>query len=105
MTEITLLNVETGKVRKLPCPVGNLTSVEEGKLLVLCTGHDMMKNKKKLPIMLSIDVQSGEQLELPFGSMGNLELLDVYKTPGGRIVFRVFGDDRVYYPENVQIVK
>lgn len=105
MTEITLLNVETGAVRKLPCPVGNLTSVEEGKLLVLCTGHDIVKNRKELPIMLSIDVQSGEQLVLPFGSMGTLELLDVYKTPEGRIVFRVFGDDRVYYPENVQMVK
>ena len=55
MTEITLLNVETGAVRKFPCPVGNLTSVEEGKLLVLCTGHDIVKNKKRLPLLLSID--------------------------------------------------
>ena len=51
MTEITLLNVETGAVRKFPCPVGNLTSVEEGKLLVLCTGHDIVKNKKRLPLL------------------------------------------------------
>ena len=104
MTEITLLNVETGAVRKFPCPVGNLTSVEEGKLLVLCTGHDIVKNKKRLPLLLSIDVQSGERLELPFGSMGPLELLDVYKTPEGRIVFRTLGDDRVYYPENVEMI-
>ena len=54
--------------------------------------------------MLSIDVQSGERLELPFGSMGPLELLDVYKTPEGRIVFRTLGDDRVYYPENVEMI-
>ena len=104
MTEVTLLNVETGAVRKVPCPVGNLASVEAGKLLVLCTGHDMVKNKKQLPIMISIDVRSGEQQELPFGSMGNLELSDVYKTSEGHLVFRVFGDDRVYYPENVCMV-
>lgn len=54
--------------------------------------------------MLSIDVKSGERLELPFGSMGNMELLNVYKTPEGRIVFRTFGDDGVYYPENVEMV-
>ncbi len=105
MMEITLLNVETGKVRKFPCFDGKLTSIEDGKLLVLCTGHDMLKNKQELPVLISIDVKTGERLELPFGSMGNKELRSVYKTPEGHMVFLTIGDDRVYYPGNVEMVK
>lgn len=105
MMEITLLNVEIGKVRKFPCFDGKLTSIEDGKLLVLCTGHDMLKNKQELPVLISIDVKTGERLELPFGSMGNKELRSVYKTPEGHMVFLTNGDDRVYYPENVEMVK
>lgn len=102
MTGITVLNVETGETRKIPCPVGNLTAVEEGKLLVLCSGHDMLKNKKQLPILLSIDLRTGERLELPFGSMGTSELVNVYRTPGGQIVLRTYEHGRVYYPENLE---
>lgn len=105
MMEITLLNVEIGKVRKFPCFGGKLTSIEDGKLLVLCTGHDMVKNKQELPVLISIDVKTGERLELPFGSMGNKELRSVYKTLEGHMVFLTIGDDRVYYPGNVEMVK
>ena len=102
MTDITILNVETGEIKKIPCPVGNLYSVENGKLLVLCTGHDMLKNKKQLPILLSIDAETGERLELPFGSMGTSELVSVYRSKDGRIVLCTFDDNRVYYPEDLE---
>lgn len=102
MTEITLLNMETGAVRKLPCPVGNLAAAEEGKLLVLCTGHDVVKDKKKLPVLLCIDVRTGERLELPFGSMGTSELADAYRTVEGYVVLRTFSDNRVYYPKDLE---
>jgi hypothetical protein len=102
MTDITVLNVETGEVKKIPCPVGNLHSVEGGKLLVLCTGHDMLKNKKQLPILLSIDVETGERLALPFGSMGTSELVSVYRSREGRIALCTLDDNRVYYPENLE---
>lgn len=105
MMEITLLNMETGKVRKFLCFDGKLISIEDGKLLVLCTGHDMVKNKQELPVLISIDVKTGERLELPFGSMGNKELRSVYKTLEGHMVFLTIGDDRVYYPGNVEMVK
>ena len=102
MTSITILNPETGTVKKIPCPVGNLASVEENCILVLCSGHDMLKNKKDLPILLSIDLKTGERLELPFGSMGTSELVNVYRSPEGRMVLRTYEHNRVYYPENLE---
>ncbi len=86
MTEITILNVETGAVRKIPCPFGRLTSVEKGKLLVLCSRHDVVKDKSALPILVSIDTTTGEESNLPFGSFGRKEIQDVYMTRDGHVL-------------------
>ena len=69
---------------------------------MLCSGHDMLKNKKKLPVLISIDLQTDERLELPFGSLGTSELVNVYKTSEGRLVLRTYEHNKVYYPENLE---
>ena len=65
----------------------------------LCIDHDIITDKKALPILLGIDLNSNEHMEIPFGSLGTQELLDVYKTSQGRIVLRGY-DQRLYYPSS-----
>lgn len=99
MMQVTILNVVTGNARYLSCPAGNLTSIESGKILDLCIDHDIITDKKALPILLGIDLNSNERTEIPFGSLGAQELLDVYKTSQERIVLRGYGQ-RLYYPSS-----
>lgn len=101
MMDITLLNMETGNIRKISCPDGGVKSIEEGRLIVLCSRHDVVKNKKDLPILINIDIESGERKALAYGKMGSEEIIDVFKTPSGRIVFRTYEGDRIYYPEKL----
>lgn len=101
MMDITLLNMETGNIRKISCPDGGVKSIEEGRLIVLCSRHDVVKNKKDLPILINIDIESGERKTLAYGKMGSEEIIDVFKTPSGRIVFRTYEGDKIYYPEKL----
>ena len=96
---LIILNVKTHKVRKVECFKGSLTSVEKGKVIVLCSGHDIVKEKKDLPLMVIMDLNTGEQKTLPYGCLGSSEIHDVYLTKDNELLLET--DKGIIYPENL----
>lgn len=96
---LIILNVRTHKARKVECFKGSLRSVEKGKVIVLCSGHDMVKEKKDLPLMVIMDLNTGEQKTLPYGCLGSSEIHDIYLTRYNDLLFET--DKGIIYPENL----
>ena len=97
--QLIILNVRTRKVRKVECYKGSLCSVEKGKVIVLCSGHDLLKEKKDLPLMVIMDLNNGEQRSLPYGCLGSSEIKDIYLTRDKRMLLET--DKGIICPENL----
>ena len=98
--QLIILNVRTRKVRKVECYKGSLCSVEKGKVIVLCSGHDLLKEKKDLPLMVIMDLNNGEQRSLPYGCLGSSEIKDIYLTRDKRMLLET--DKGIICPENLE---
>ena len=94
-----VLNVRTRKVRTVECYKGSLNSIEKGKVIVVCSGHDMVKEKKELPLMVIMDLNTGEQKTLPYGCLGSSEIHDIYKTRDNELLLET--KKGIIYPENL----
>ena len=94
-----VLNVRTRKVRTVECYKGWLNSIEKGKVIVVCSGHDMVKEKKELPLMVIMDLNNGEQKTLPYGCLGSSEIHDIYTTRDNELLLKT--DKGIIYPENL----
>ena len=88
------------KTRKVECFRGWLRSVEKGRVIVLCTGHEMVKDKKDLPLMVIMDLNTGEQKILPYGSLGSSEIKDIFLTRDKRMLLET--DKGIIFPENLE---
>lgn len=98
--QLIILNVRTRKVRKIECYKGSLCSFEKGKVIVLCSGHDLLKEKKDLPLMVIMDLNTGEQKNLPYGSLGSSEIKDIFLTRDKRMLLET--DKGIICPENLE---
>ena len=98
---LIILNVRTKKTRKVECFRGWLRSVEKGRVIVLCTGHEMVKDKKDLPLMVIMDLNTGERKTLPYGCLGSSEIKDVYVTRDDRLLLET--DKGIICPENLDV--
>jgi hypothetical protein len=98
--QLIILNVRTLNVRKVECYKGSLCSVEKGKVIVLCSGHVLLKEKKDLPLMVIMDLNTGEQKTLPYGCLGSSEIKDIYLTRDKRMLLET--DRGIICPENLE---
>ena len=98
--QLIILNVSTRKVRKIECYKGSLCSFEKGKVIVLCSGHDLLKEKKDLPLMVIMDLNTGEQKSLPYGCLGSSEIKDIYFTRDDSMLLKT--NNSIIYPENLE---
>ena len=96
---IFILNVRTCKVRTVECFRGGIKSAGKGKIIVLCAAHDMVKDKKNLPLMVIMDLNTGEQKSLPYGCLGSSEIKDIYFTRDNSMLIET--DKSIIYPENL----
>ena len=97
---IFILNVRTCKVRTVECFRGGIKSAGKGKIIVLCAAHDMVKDKKNLPLMVIMDLNTGEQKTLPYGCLGSSEIKDIYFTRDDGMLLET--DKSIIYPENLE---
>lgn len=102
MMDITVLNTETQKTRKIHTYRGWLFSVRSGELIVLCNGHDRVKDKKKFPLMTIIETESEKQKILPYGCLGSAEISSVYKTRNGELLLHT--DKEILLPEDLKLL-
>lgn len=98
MMDVIVLNVHDMKKRKISIPRGWLASVKKGELISLCSGHERVKDKKKFPLMVTVDIESGERKALPYGCLGPDEINSVYKTRDGRLLLHT--DERIILPDD-----
>jgi hypothetical protein len=101
MMDITVLNTETQKTRKIHTYRGWLFFVRSGELIVLCNGHDRVKDKKKYPLMAIIERESEKQKILPYGCLGSAEISSVYKTRNGELLLHT--DKDILLPEDLKL--
>ena len=99
MQQLIVLNVRTKNKRKIECFRGWFRSDKKGEIIVLCTGHEMVKDKKNLPLMVIMDLNSGERKTLPYGCLGPFEIEDIYLTKDNRLLLET--DKGIIYPENL----
>ena len=59
----------------------------------------MVKEKKNLPLMVIMDLNTGEQKILPYGCLGASEIIDIYFTRDKRMLFET--NKGIIYPDNL----
>lgn len=99
MMDITVLNVETEKIRKLHTYRGWIYSVRQDEIIVLCNHRFKAKDNKKFPLMAILDAVSGQQKILPFGCLGPAEISGVYKTKDGRLLLHT--EKKIILPDDL----
>lgn len=97
---IIILNVRTHEVRTVECFRGGIRSAGKGKVIVLCDAHDIVKDKKNLPLMVIMDLNTGEQKSLPYGCLGSSEIKDIYFTRDDSMLLKT--NNSIIYSENLE---
>ena len=100
MMDITILDVETAKTRKIHTFRGWIYTVRKGEIIVLCNSRANSKNDKKYPLMTIIDMESEQQKSLPFGCLGPAEIRGVYKTRDDRLLLHT--DNKIILPDDLE---
>lgn len=94
--DLEILNVETGKVRTIPCLEGNPEVWNE----CVCVMPYVNSAALKAPILQCFNLKTGEQRSLPYGALGKACLMGLERMPDGRALLRT-SDDRLFVPENL----
>lgn len=102
LESLVIVDVEKkiSNVRKVEFCTGWTYVFEKNKFIVACHGHDVADNKKDIPVLAIIDLQSGEKKELPYGCFGPAEIRQVYATKDNRLLFKV--NDKIILPDNME---
>lgn len=74
----TVLDVETGRTRQVPCRFGELR-LWQGRICVL-----PYRPRRGEPILQCFDLAAGERWELPYGALGKSEIYDIFTLRDGR---------------------
>jgi hypothetical protein len=59
-----------------------------------------VKDKKNLPLMVIMDLNTGEQKSLPYGCLGSSEIKDIYFTRDNSMLIET--NKSIIYPENLE---